>query len=140
MTNLSDDVQVEKRISAKGREYTITRRAKPSSVAPIITASSDAKEDFGLQITWDRQSTDDWNITAQGVEDIASISSYYVKEDSTDSEGNISCTINFQNTKHYYYTFYDETGDYYTCDTWEDSTHYINYYSTKPNIRFVTGS
>jgi len=142
MTDLSNDVQVEKRTSAKGREYTITRRAgaKPPGVAATIQASSDSKEDFGVQITWDPQDNSTWNATSQDLQDTASISSYYLIKNSTDSDGTVHCTINFENTKHYDYHFYDETGDSYECNTFENTTHYVNYFSKKPNLRFVTGS
>ncbi|KAK2467341.1 hypothetical protein APHAL10511_000576 [Amanita phalloides] len=141
MTNLPDDVQVEKCISAKGREYTITRRADSTpGVTPAILTSSDSKEDFGIQITWNRQSTPNWNTTSKDVEDTASISSYLLKEQGTIGGGDISCTIYFRNSKTYKYTFYDETGDSYLCNTWVDSSHKIDYYSKKPNLRFVTGS
>jgi len=138
MTNLPGDVQVEKRISGHGREYTITRPAgaKPP---PTTQGSSNTKEDFGIQVIWNAQGTLDWKPTTQAVQKTASISMYMVKEN-TVSSGNVSGTIYFQNFEHYDYIFYDETGDYYPCDTWRSGSHSVGFTSKKPNIRFVTGS
>jgi len=141
MTNLPGDVQVEKRISARGREYTITRPAgaKPPGVAPTTQASSNDKEDFGIQVTWDTQGVLDWKPTTKTIQDTASISMYMLKKTSTSGD-NIYCTLHIQNSEHYDYIFYDETGDYYPCNTWSSGSHTINFYSEKPNIRFATGS
>src|SRR5882762_1647858 len=102
MTNLPGDVQVEKRISARGREYTITRPAgaKPPGVAPTTQASSNDKEDFGIQVTWDTQGVLDWKPTTKTIQDTASISMYMLKKTSTSGD-NIYCTLYFQNYEHY---------------------------------------
>ena len=45
-------------------------------------------------------------------------------------------TLSFKNVggKRYNYFFHDESGDGYTCDTWQDSIHFVHYNSNKPTI------
>ncbi|KAF7298305.1 hypothetical protein MKEN_01355000 [Mycena kentingensis (nom. inval.)] len=125
-------------LSGKGKEYTVTR-PKGAKPAAATLASAD-KEDFGITVHWEAQSPlCPGNIpTTSDVQDTASITDYTLTK--VDVVATDACKLTFDNTKHYYYTFYDETGDYYTCDTWRNGSHSVDYTSSKPNILFVTGS
>jgi len=147
LTILPSGRTLEKCFSANGREFTIERPPgdKPSDAAPIVALSRNsdnnvkAKADFGITVDWRRQGTMNWNATSKTVQDTAAITQYILKEHSTDSDGDIHCTLYFSNTEHYGYHFYDHTGDKYWVSTWRNGDHSVYYYSQKPNINYITG-
>jgi hypothetical protein len=54
--------------------------------------------------------------------------------------GLLGNSVQFETEEDYKYTFYDETGDGYTCNvitTWWP--HTFTYFSSKPNIVRITG-
>lgn len=58
------------------------------------------------------------------------------------SEGNViggiskiyQCRVQFHNTKGWGFTFYDLSGDDYSCSTFLNGWHYIDYNSSEPTI------
>ncbi|KAF7323608.1 hypothetical protein MKEN_00581300 [Mycena kentingensis (nom. inval.)] len=127
---------VETAVSAKGREFTVTRPV-PEDVASIM---ADGKEDFGIGVNWPAETAHQWHDTAQVVKDVAAITQYILTKTGPDKDGDYTCELTFTNTKHYKYYFYDQTGDSYLCNTFTNGTHKVGYYSKKPDIIFITGS
>ncbi|KAI1758204.1 hypothetical protein F4782DRAFT_17527 [Xylaria castorea] len=148
LTTLPNGRTLEKCFSTNGREFTIERPPgdKASDItAPVLALSHDsdkmvkAKADFGMTVDWTRTGALDWKATSKEVQDKAAITQYMLKEHSTDSDGDIHCTLHFTNTEHYGYHFYDHTGDKYWVSTWRNGDHSVGYYSKKPDINYVTG-
>lgn len=130
----NDDRQIEKAVSRSGKEYTTERPAAPAS-----PASKDGREPFGISVVWRPHAVTEWVNTPNEVRNTASITRYMLTQHSIDGDGTAHCTLQFTNTKHYDYYFYDQTGDGYMVTTLRSGDHSVNFSSKKPTILFIAG-
>ncbi|WP_046757079.1 hypothetical protein [Kordia jejudonensis] len=114
-------------------EFSISNSINSSVKVPSNGHSS--KEDFGVTVNWPVADSK-WKNTVSHVKDRASITHYalYVHE------GFRKHKLWFKSTKHYKYTFYDETGDGYVVNTFRNGKHYVRFNSKRPRIVYITGS
>jgi hypothetical protein len=93
------------------------------------------KQDFGISVVWPVLSNH-WNYQPSSVSNISAITRYALYRNSGDI---YEYRIEFTNTEHYDYHFYDETGDSYRCNTFRNGDHFIDYDSDKPAILYIRG-
>ncbi|KAJ7328447.1 hypothetical protein DFH08DRAFT_967569 [Mycena albidolilacea] len=132
-------------LSTRGRGFTVSIAPAGADSSASVESNDAAnlgsgKEDFGISVVWKATGDGLWELNPDIVKDIASIPQYSLKTNSADSDGTKHCTLTFTNTKHYKYTFYDETGDGYENNIFLNGNHTIDYTSKKPDIVFITGS
>jgi hypothetical protein len=72
----------------------------------------------------------DWKIPAQRITEGVDISQYCLAYNT----GFYAYVLWINNTQNWYYTFYDETGDYYNLSTYRRGVHSVRYNSDKPTI------
>ncbi|KAL8877709.1 MAG: hypothetical protein Q9198_004322, partial [Flavoplaca austrocitrina] len=93
--------------------------------------------DFGLVVNWPFDKNDDWKSTRNDVQDTAAITRYSFYSSSSPIYDYV---LEITNTVDYNYRFYDQTGDSYQINTYEEGDHLVRYNSEKPNVVFITGS
>ena len=130
--NETDKIIWEEMVSSKGNKYYV------GHIEEDVPATEDAsnKLDFGITCDWYPSEIENWKNTSADFARITGISSYSVNR----HDGMYAYIINFENTQHYDYHFYDETGDSYRCNTYINRKHYVRYNSSKPRIVYITGS
>lgn len=128
----AENIIWEEQLSSKGNKYYIGHLEQDDS---SIKDTSDGKEDFGITCDWYPSEFETWKNTSPDFARITGIKSYSVNK----YGGIYSYIINFKNTEHYDYTFFDETGDSYTCNTFRNGEHFVRYNSLKPRIVYIKG-
>jgi len=91
-------------------------------------------EDFGITVNWPVGGG--WTQTTEDVKTTAAITQYNIAEVDGDT---YKYTLEFTNTDTYDYKFFDQTGDSYGVNTWQNRTHYVKYNSEKPTIVYISG-
>ncbi|KAJ3548427.1 hypothetical protein NMY22_g1261 [Coprinellus aureogranulatus] len=76
-----------------------------------------------------------WKTPDQDVIDKVDISRYTLTQSSSSI---YSYILTITNTQNWDYTFYDDTGDYYSLNCFTAGDHYVQYNSDEPTIRTVT--
>lgn len=98
-------------------------------------AHDERKTPFGIGVSWPVGDSR-WKATTSVVKQRAAITRYALYQTS----GQYQYILYFTNTEHYNYYFYDETGDYYQCNTFRNGDHWVRYNSNMPDIVYITGS
>ncbi|PUU78394.1 hypothetical protein B9Z19DRAFT_1065075 [Tuber borchii] len=129
-------VEWETLTSKNGVTFKIGRE-KAASV-PVVEAKSETPaegEDFGITVDWPVGGG--WTQTTEDVKTTAAITQYNLAEVDGDT---FKYTLEFSNTDTYDYKFFDQTGDSYEVNTWQNRTHYVKYNSDKPTIVYISGN
>ncbi|KAL8861617.1 MAG: hypothetical protein Q9178_002142 [Gyalolechia marmorata] len=127
----------EKATSKKGMVFEIGKKKsgddKSKNCDVVVTTT---KEDFGLDVNWPLGNSD-WKGSSTDVQSTAAITRYALH---SSSFPRFDFVLEFTNTVNYNYHFYDQTGDSYQVNTYDEGNHYVRFNSAKPTILFVTGS
>lgn len=115
----------------KGEKYEVGYPINEDSTEQVLGS----KKDFGISVNWP-VGTDRFKNTTPKVKEKAAITEYKLYE----YNGFYKYKLEFVNTEHYNYHFYDETGDSYQVNTFTNGTHYVRYDSKNPDIVFIKGS
>lgn len=94
-----------------------------------------SKKNFGVAVDWP-VGDGTWINTTSYVQSVAAITKYTLHTNS----GEWAYRLEFQNTEHYDYYFYDQTGDSYEVNTYRNGSHYVRYNSASPTIAYISGS
>ena len=94
-----------------------------------------AKQPFGIVVDWPVGDTT-WKYLSDAVAATTGITRYRLYPSTGDSN---LYELDFTNTEHYNYQFWDLTGDYYGVNTFLNSDHYVKYSSKLPRIVYIRG-
>jgi hypothetical protein len=127
-----EDFDVVEITSSKGVKYRIGRpKGSPDTKPPTVEALHGPP--FSRSVYWqvNNSGTTDTNFTQS-----TGISQWNV----SDSGLLLKYRLMFYTDQSFDYWFSDETGDAYECNVFLTGWHYVEYYSDKPNIAYISGS
>ncbi|KAL9011250.1 MAG: hypothetical protein Q9180_009210 [Flavoplaca navasiana] len=124
-------------MSTKGVPFEIGVKSYRDTVHHSCETTANPKGDFGLVVNWPFDKNDDWKSTRNDVQDTAAITRYSLYSSSSPIYDYV---LEITNMVDYNYRFYDQTGDSYQINTYEEGDHLVRYNSEKPKVVFITGS
>ncbi|KAL3587886.1 hypothetical protein FPOAC2_13785 [Fusarium poae] len=127
--------------SAHGKEYQFAYDGpQQPSIQPrtgSLIQPRMTREPFDITVNWVPTYDADWEPASDEVKSRAAITERRVAR----FNGTYySYIIEFVNTEHYNYHFWDETGDSYSVNTFTNGHHYVRYNSEKPTIISISGT
>jgi hypothetical protein len=125
------DIEWEDRVTDGGKKYQVGYQKGDGQ---LQTKTDLVLSPFGIAVNWPVAGKG-WIATTPTVQQRAKITECQLFEANTVWR----YSLNFVNTAHYNYFFYDETGDYYQVNTFRNGTHYVAYDSDKPTIAYIRG-
>ncbi|EUC56774.1 hypothetical protein RSOL_196130, partial [Rhizoctonia solani AG-3 Rhs1AP] len=135
-------IQWRKATTARGKKFEIgflpndtpKPKPKPKPTYPLTLP------DFGIDMHWDvdrNGGEDNWKPTKPEIRDRAAITRYNLYDQKGETYRYI---LQFTNTAHYDYYFFDESGDSYENNTYRNGDHFVRYNSDRPTIIYIKGS
>ncbi|QSZ31256.1 hypothetical protein DSL72_000819 [Monilinia vaccinii-corymbosi] len=131
------DIEWQTVQTANGNEFQFGFKSTEQSTSQTRTKREIAREDFDISVRWEPKTWYDWVEDSGDVRSRAAITQHCV----CDYRGtNYRYVLLIENTEHYNYGFWDESGDCYSLDTYRNGQHYLRYNSDNPAIVRITGS
>lgn len=119
-------------------EPVTSKHGKPFEIGKPVLKNDIAvmdKQDFGIDVNWPVGDTT-WKYLSQADAATTGITRYRLYPSTSDD---YAYELDFTNTEHYDYQFWDQTGDYYGVNTFRDGDHYVRYDSNLPKIVYIRG-